>query len=49
MIVRLIFTNRLDSFVKANDTTIKALIEGVKQFVIPVYQRTFAWNPDEND
>lgn len=47
MIVRLIFTNRLDSFVKANDTTIKALIEGVKQFVIPVYQRTFAWNPDE--
>lgn len=32
---------------KANDTTIKALIEGVKQFVIPVYQRTFAWNPDE--
>ena len=32
---------------KANDTSIKALIEGVKQFVIPVYQRTFAWNPDE--
>ena len=32
---------------KANDTTIKALIEGVKQFVIPVYQRTFAWNPDD--
>jgi uncharacterized protein with ParB-like and HNH nuclease domain len=32
---------------KANDTTIKSLIEGVKQFIIPVYQRTFAWNPDE--
>ncbi len=32
---------------KANDTSIKSLIEGVKQFLIPVYQRTFAWNPDE--
>ncbi len=32
---------------KAHDTTIKALIEGVKQFDIPVYQRTFAWNPDD--
>lgn len=32
---------------KATDTTIKSLIEGVKQFIIPVYQRTFAWNPDE--
>ncbi|OWP56908.1 MAG: hypothetical protein B2I17_03385 [Thermoplasmatales archaeon B_DKE] len=32
---------------KANDTTFKALIEGVKQFMIPVYQRTYAWDPDQ--
>ncbi len=31
---------------KANDTTFKDLIEGVKQFMIPVYQRTYAWDPD---
>lgn len=45
--VTLIFDEWLNSFMKANDTTIKALVEGVKQFIIPVYQRKFAWNPDE--
>ena len=34
-------------FMEAHESTLKKLLEGVKQFVIPVYQRQFQWNPDE--
>lgn len=32
---------------KAVDSTIKNLLEGVKQFVVPVYQRQYTWSPDD--
>ena len=32
---------------KASDTDLKSLIEGVKQFMIPVYQRRFSWTASD--
>ena len=32
---------------KASDTDLKSLIEGVKQFMIPVYQRRFSWSASD--
>ncbi|MFC5747971.1 DUF262 domain-containing protein [Actinomadura rugatobispora] len=32
---------------KAGETTLRELIQGEKQFVIPLYQRTYAWGPSQ--
>ncbi len=32
---------------KASDSTLKNLLEGVKQFIIPIYQRQYQWQPDK--
>ncbi len=37
----------LFNIMKAQDTSLKTILEGVKQFVIPIYQRQYQWNPDK--
>ncbi len=34
---------------KVNDDTIKELIEGTKQFEVPIWQRQYTWGPREQD
>ncbi|MEE9325530.1 MAG: DUF262 domain-containing protein, partial [Dehalococcoidia bacterium] len=31
---------------KANETTMKKYLEGSKQFMVPLFQRTYSWKRD---
>ena len=34
---------------KATETTLKELLEGTKQYQVPLYQRTYSWSKDQHE
>ena len=31
---------------KAHETILQPILEGTKQYVVPLFQRTYSWKPD---